>query len=117
REVELGREDRLVRRLDADVDVTGAARVEAGHHRLQPVATLVVRELAAAEAEARIVVLAPAISLPEVEKSSGDRTAAGRQDRARDHDPRAFHARLEERGSLRRARLEVRARGLGRCGR
>ena len=84
REVELGGEDRLVRRLHPDVDVARPPRVEPGDDRLEPVAALLVSELVAPEAEAGVVVLAPVVGLPEVEERPGDRPAVGRQDRPRE---------------------------------
>ena len=64
-----------MRALHLDVDVAGAAGLETGDDRPQPVAPARVGELVAAEAITVVVVLAVRVRLPEVEQRAADRAA------------------------------------------
>jgi hypothetical protein len=79
-EVELGGEDGAVGGLDLDVDVAGAAGVDARQDRLQAPGAVGVAELVAPQAVALGVVLAGVVGLPEVEQGPLDRAAVGGQD-------------------------------------
>src|SRR5213596_1321958 len=66
-EVELGREDPPAPRLDLDVEMPSAARVETRHDGREPVAALGIRILVAAAPEPFVVVLPVVVGVPEVE--------------------------------------------------
>src|SRR5207302_9076405 len=80
REVQLGCEDGAVGRLDLDVDVPGAARIQAGDDGDEPVATAVVGEQMAAQPVAGVVVLAVGVRLPPVEERSAYPLTRRRED-------------------------------------
>ena len=85
--VELRGEDGLARGLDLHVDVPRAARVDAGHDGLEPIAPALVGELVTAQGEARVVVLAPRVGLPRVDQRA--RRPAGSPWTPRGPRPRA----------------------------
>ena len=70
--------------------------------------------LVAAAPEPFVVVLPVVVGVPEVEQRARERPAIVPEHAPGDLDARARHARLDERGALRRARLEEWPLGLGR---
>ncbi|CAM5486922.1 hypothetical protein STENM36S_01018 [Streptomyces tendae] len=108
-EVELGGQHGLAGGLCLDVDVPGAAGIEAGHDRLQGERTGGVAELVAAEGVPGHVVVAVVVGLPEVEEHAGQRDAVPAEDVAADGQRGAPGAGGDQVGAQRGARLEVRA--------
>jgi hypothetical protein len=82
-EVELRREDRAARRLNADVNVAGAALINARDDGCDAVGAVCVREKMTAIAKALQVVSAPGVRVPDVDESACDWLAARGQDAAR----------------------------------
>src|SRR5215470_537315 len=80
--VKLSRQDRSLRRLDFQVVVARAARIEPRHYRSKPVSAVLTRVQVTAVAKAGIVVVAILISVPKVEQSTWYRAAASRENEA-----------------------------------
>jgi hypothetical protein len=76
-EIELRRENRLVRSLGQNVDVPRASGVETRNDRLQHKPSFIVSKLVAPQPVANVVVDPRIVGLPEVEQCAGDRLACG----------------------------------------
>jgi hypothetical protein len=109
REVELRRQDRARRRLDADMEMAGSPGVETGHDGLQLIASGIVGKLMAAQSIAVIVVGTGVVGVPEIEQRTSDRPAIPGQHEAGEHEGRAGDAPLAKRRALGRVRREERA--------
>lgn len=99
--VELRGEDGAAGRLGLDMDMLGAAGIETGDDSLQLVAALGIAELVAAQPETAVIVVALGVGLPEVELGVGHGLTAAREYEAGKRQPRAGHARLDQRRPLR----------------
>src|SRR4029077_3235136 len=75
REIELGREHALLRRLHLDVIVAGTADIERRQYRAEAESTLRVREQVPAIAESAVVVLAAFVGVPEIDQRLRQRPA------------------------------------------
>jgi hypothetical protein len=82
REEELGRRDRLLRRLHLHMDVPGAARIEPGDDGLREVLPLGIGVLVTAKTEAAVVVLTRVIRPPEIQQRARYRLATPREHRS-----------------------------------
>ena len=104
-------------RLSDDMDVASAAGVEPRHDSLQLEATVLIRELVAAQAIALVVVDPRIVGLPEIEQGARNRLTVCGVDVAGDDEPHSRHPRLEQRLPLRRVRrIERPSRLRHRCG-
>ena len=105
RKVELGSENRLVRRLHAHVNVARAAGIDARHDGLQHEAPRVVGKLMAAKVVALVVVDARVVGVPEIkERARNGRTPGSKAPDPLEQQPRTGDTRLEQRGPQRRVR-------------
>src|SRR5262245_22704991 len=110
--IELGGEHALLRRLQLDVIVAGAAGIERRQDGAQAVAALGIGEQMPAIAKAGVVVLAALVGMPEVEERLRDRPAGARQNLPAELNPARRAAMLDELGAQRRTGLEIRPLGL-----
>src|SRR5262249_21175788 len=81
-EVELSRQHWSFPRLYLEVKMAGALGIDAGHDRLQAITALVVRELMAPQAIARVVVVAAVVGMPDVDQRARHRLAIRQPDDA-----------------------------------
>src|SRR6476661_354782 len=114
-EIELSGQHAAAARLHLHMNMARAANIGAGHDAAQSIAPFRIGELMAAQTEARIVVPAFIVGLPELQQRSSERFTGAGEYEANQFDGLPGHTCFKQFAPFGRGRLEERPFGLPQC--